>query len=194
MRSLLLHPTSTAQWQGLIHEAQQSLSIHLHVEMEAYLVFLLMRFAEQPEMARSVLGLDFLEGTQQLQCNQAQHLKNVGDKCLLFAGLFPEHTQSRRVSPQYFVSLGKSAYLNLAEHISLVNQAALFVQLYQEFLLLTDVLQATRDISQPCNDLIMQVERWYETGSPLAWQQLQQRTSSLPAPEAASKGKKKSSH
>ncbi|MGE4350075.1 MAG: hypothetical protein AB7D28_09950 [Candidatus Berkiella sp.] len=194
MRSLLLHPTSIAQWQGLIHEAQKNLSIALNTELEAYLVFLLMRFMQQPEVAHSVLGLDFLEGTQHIKANQIDLLRNVGDKCLLFAGLFPDRAYKRRVSQYYFIKLGKSAYLNLSENSINSQQATLFATLCTQFLLLTDILQATREISQPNQDLMQVIERWHTTGSSLSLQHIQKATQGLPSLPHTNNDPKKFAH
>lgn len=194
MRSLILHPTSIAQWHALILEAQKTLSIQLQEELEAYLVFLLMRFTGQPDVAHSVLGLDFLESTQQMPNQQPDLLKNVGDKCLLFAGLFPDRALRRRVNQAYFIHLGKTAYMNLASSIILASQAELFLKLCQEFLLLTDILQATREIAQPDYDLMKQIDRWNETGSSFSWHKIQQATESLPTQPSNAKKNKKSLH
>lgn len=194
MRSLLLHPTSIAQWQGLIHEAQKTLSITLNTELEAYLVFLLMRFMQQPDVAQSVLGLDFLESTHQAKTNQIELLRNVGDKCLLFAGLFPDRAYQRRVSQYYFIKLGKSAYLNLSESCMSTHQATLFATLCTQFLLLTDILQATREIAHPTQDLMKLIERWHATGSALSWQNIQKATPCLPSLGLENNDDKKSVH
>lgn len=187
MRSLILHPTSTAQWLGLIHEAQHTLSIRLHEEIESYLVFLLMRFADEPNVVQSVLGLDFLESTQKLSRNQPDQLRSVGDKCLLFAGLFPDRAQKRQVTPEYFVQLGKTAYFNVAAHTVMEKQAELFVELCQKFLTLTDILQATRHISQSQQNLLKEIERWHSTGSRLSWQKIKQTTESTPVSDPSKK-------
>jgi hypothetical protein len=180
MRSLLLHPTSTAQWQALIHEAQKTLSVRLEENLESYLVFLLMRFIEQPCVAHSVLGLDFLQSSQKLQNGHPPAaLKDVGDKCLLFAGLFPERATRKRVDQLYFVKLGQTAYATLSGHEH-TKQADLFSRLCTRFIILTDILQATRDISSTDHNLLEQIERWQSSGSPLAWQKIQQSTQALP--------------
>jgi len=186
MRSLLLHPTSTAQWQALIHEAQKTLSVRLEEDLESYLVFLLMRFIAQPTVAHSVLGLDFLQSTQKLQHGQPPTmLKDVGDKCLLFAGLFPERAVRKRVDQLYFVKLGQTAYATLSEHEH-AHQANLFSTLCTQFIILTDILQATRDISPKDHNLLEQIERWQSSGSPLAWKKIQQKTQSLPIDKKSS--------
>ncbi len=190
MRSLLLHPTSTAQWQALIHEAQETLSIRLEEDLESYLVFLLMRFVERPMVAHSVLGLDFLQSTQKLQNGQPPTmLKEVGDKCLLFAGLFPERATRKRVDQLYFVKLGQTAYATLSEHEH-AKQANLFSTLCTQFIILTDILQATRDISTTDHNLLEQIERWQSSGSQLAWKKIQQSTQALPLSDKKSPGNK----
>jgi hypothetical protein len=179
MQSLILHPTSTAQWYALLGEAQQSCAIHLKEDLESYLVFLLMRFIGEPNIAASVLGLDFLEAYQKIDHNnQYHHLKDVGDKCLLFAGLFPGRAQKRRVKVSYFVKLGQTAYSTISHSLSV--QEELFIRLCYEFPNLMDVLQAMRDTSHKTVDLLQSLELWHETGSQLSWQRIAKATSGLP--------------
>jgi hypothetical protein len=143
MASLILHASSLALWHTLLLEAQKSSSIHLAEDLESYLVFLLMRFTQQPALASSVLGLEFLQGLQQQTELSQQHLlKEVGDKCLLYAGLFPGRAQKRRLEISYFVKLGQTAYSTLSHHH--VNEA-LFISLHKDFPQLMDVLHATRE-------------------------------------------------
>lgn len=189
MRSLLLHPTSTAQWQALILEAQRALSIRLEEELEAYLVFLLMRFIEQPNIAQSVLGLDFLQSLEKMQQDQPTVMKDLGDKCLLFAGLFPERAQRKRVDQLYFVKLGQTAYATLSHNMA-SSHASLFSMLCTDFIILTDILQATREVSPNAGNLLEQIERWQKTGSPLAWKQIQQNSRALPLGKPNPKGGK----
>jgi len=179
MQKLILHPTSTAQWHALLGEAQQACAIYLKEEIEAYLVFLLMRFIDEPAIASSTLGLEFLEGYRSPYL-QDTHLKEVGDKCLLFAGLFPERAIKRRVKVSYFVKLGQFAYNILSQSRSQAFASEnLFTQLGQEFTQLMDVLQATRDSKENVN-LLQSLELWQETNSQLAWQRLRAGTSGLP--------------
>jgi len=172
MESLLLQPTATAQWYTLINEAQASCAIHLEEELESYLVFLLMRFTGKPEMASSVLGLDFLNSGQEIGAHQKDLLKDVGDKCLLFAGLFPGRAKTRHVGVSYFVRLGQSAYSALSVHPT-QNFSTLFKTLCEGFTPMMDVLNATRAMNdqQPI-DLLDVMETWLETKSQYAYQLL----------------------
>ena len=180
MRSLIIHPTSTALWHAVLNEAQNACSIRLKEDLESYLVFLLMRFTDNPASASSVLGLDFLEGHQAhvVGSNRQYQLKEVGDKCLLYAGLFPGRAQKKRVKVSYFVKLGQAAYCSLSQYLNM--QEELFIKLCHEFPRLMDVLQAMRESSHTTLDLLQSLELWHETGSQLAWQRLCEATEGLP--------------
>ncbi len=141
---LFLQSTATAQWHALVGEAQTVCAVSLDESLESYLVFLLIRFMEQPEIAASVLGLEFLEAQHHTGYLRQQNLRDVGDKCLLFSGFFPGAAESRRVTQRYFVDVGQGAYGVLAdeEHAD----ARLFAQLSQAFVPLRDLLQAMREL------------------------------------------------
>ncbi len=163
MTKILLEPTATAQWHGLVREAARACNSDLDEELESYLVFLLMRFAQRPEMARSVLALDYLRGLQQPR--QRDRLQNVGDQCLLYSGLFPQRARRRRVSLSYYVDLGRGAYLQLGESLER-SWGRLFERLSEGFVRLRDVLQATRALNAPEPlDLLALHELWAECGS-----------------------------
>lgn len=178
MQSLILHSSSTAQWYTLLGEAQQQSAITLRKELEAYLVFLLIRFTEQPNIASSILGLEFLQGCQTVRDPSKQYqLKEVGDKCLLYAGLFPGRATRKRLKVSYFVRLGKSAYSTLSNYQ--FSDEPLFTSLSQEFTNLMDVLQFMRGTLSAI-DLLEALELWHETGSRAAWERWCQAKSSLP--------------
>lgn len=177
MPSLILHETAIAQWHALLNEAQRTSSILLKEDLESYLVFLLMRFCRDPDLAASVLGLEFLNGYQDIVARHRHDLlKDVGDRCLLYAGLFPGRATKKRVKISYFVKLGQTAYSTVSNYA--MTQEGLFSQLCQEFPKLMDVLHAMRDTSGV--DLLQSLELWHETGSQGAWQRLCSATHALP--------------
>lgn len=150
MEKLILHPTSTAQWHALIHDAQANSQIVLPEHLESYLVFLLIRFTSQPTLANSVIAIDFLHGFNSHTKRSCDTLQKVGDKCLLFSGLFPGLAEKRLVNARYFIHIGQSAYGTLAT-ASHTTQPHLFSALSEQFVPLTTVLQATRTqmVDQP---------------------------------------------
>lgn len=180
MTSLILEPTITAQWHALIKDAENSSHLSLNEELESYLVFLLARFNTHPEMAKSVLGMEFLNSHYLTGRQQHEHLRDVGDKCLLFAGLFPGRAERRRVKVSYFVELGQSAY-NVLGTLCKEKVAELYISLGEGFVALMDVLHAVRD---QANDnsltLIQAIELWHDTHSPKALEMLRRHSQGLP--------------
>lgn len=169
MKKLLVHPTDTAQWLALVTEAQASSQIQLHEELESYLVFMLMRFMGKPEMAASILGLEFLTGANSCGQQRYDQLRDVGDKCLLVSGLFPGRAERKRVRLSYFVKLGQSAYstLSLSEES---KGGELFGELSDRFVHMRDVLYAIRALS-PDSDAMtfwQALDLWEKTKSPMA--------------------------
>src|SRR5471030_246570 len=102
MRQLILHPTDISQWHALVNEAQASTRLILNENTESYLVFLLMRFSQGPKLIESVVALDFLESMHRPRKLQMELMCEVGDKSLLFSGLFPGIAKKRHVSLNYF--------------------------------------------------------------------------------------------
>lgn len=171
MGRLVLHPTIESQWQALVIDARQHSAIQLSEELESYLVFLLMRFVKNPEILQSILALDFLNTVLQpsssfsnnlsqsnflASTKNKQNLRDIGDKCLLFSGLFPGLAKRRRVHVSYYVKLGQSAYSLLstlsnnsfpgAQHPS--QLATLFANLGEHFVGLMDVLHTIRSLNR----------------------------------------------
>ncbi len=178
MDSIVLQPSSTAQWHALIQEAGQASHIILDEELESYLVFLLMRFADQPELVASVLAEEYLESHQQRGAGKRQGLRDVGDKCLLFAGLYPERARKKRVKISYFVDLGQAAYGSLSE-IHHHTMQELFYGLYNSFVDLMDVLSTARTLSRDESLTPLEaMDLWQDTKSQHAYNVLQQITSS----------------
>ena len=169
MPSLILQPTVTAQWQTLVKEAEDNSRLMLGEDLESYLVFLLVRFTIKPEIAKSVLSLEFLQSTQALGQQQQEKLQEVGDKCLLISGLFPGRALRRRVRISYFVQLGRSAYATLAD-ICKEKQGELYKSVGEGFVPLMDVLHAVRETKDELASLtpLQAEELWQDTASPHA--------------------------
>jgi hypothetical protein len=140
MSQLILHPTDMSQWHALINEAQASTQLILPENTESYLVFLLMRFSHTPELAESVLALDFLDAMQERGSHQIEHLREIGDKSLLLSGLFPGIAEKRHVTLTYFTDMGQAAYLTVSELEA--AEAELFHELSAQFLTLQNILNS----------------------------------------------------
>ncbi len=142
MERLILHPTDTCQWYALVNEAQERSQLILCESTESYLVFLLMRFTSGAEWLDSLLAMDFFESAQYPGQLQLEKLKELGDKSLLFSGLFPGIAEKRRVSINYFVDMGQSAYFAVSQLEE--DDSGLYVRLSEQFPSLQRILQAMR--------------------------------------------------
>lgn len=182
MQELVLNPTQLSQWHALISEAQENTASSLDEELESYLIFLLIRFTTKADIAERFLALDYLESLQKYGKQRSNKLKDVGDHCLLFSGLFPQIAKQRRVKISYFVDLGRSAYRELSsnseQHFDLFNELA------HRFVLLMDVLQAIRklDANHPTLEPLHAYDLWTDTGSQQALNTLSPSTTTLIKP------------
>ncbi|HHM06067.1 MAG TPA: hypothetical protein ENJ19_10055, partial [Gammaproteobacteria bacterium] len=117
MDTVVFKPSIVETWLDLLQEAQNDTAHELDQDVLSYLVLLLIRFTDDPALATSVLALEYLQ-SQHLEGRLQRHcLREVGDKCLLYSGLFPKRARRRRVRVSYYVDLGRSAYQSLAEGI-----------------------------------------------------------------------------
>ena len=175
--NILVNSSSIALWHEIIHEAEANCAIALNEEVEAYLVFLVMRYLTKPEVAKQIMAHEFLAGMKLAAAQRERMLQGVGDKCLLFSGLFPKLAEKRLVKISYFVNLGQSAYGTLAK-----TQHDLYASLARQFVTLMDVLQSVRHYTQNFPDLLplQAYDLWNETGSKRALTVLRQYTQGTP--------------
>lgn len=192
MRKILEQPGNISQWQALVAEAEELTGVQLGEELESYLVFTLMRYLRRPEMAQRILALDFLEAFQHSHPQRNEALRDVGDQCLLFSGLFPRRAERRRVRVSYYVKLGRSAYQNLADSLSKTTD--LFTLLAEEFIAAMDTLQAIRVLGQQTTGLlpVQAYELWQDTASRQAYAELVRQSGGQPV--LVSRSKKPTCH
>lgn len=164
--NLLTGESPAALWQSVVRTAEEQCSITLNEELESYLVTLLIRYSNKPEVAQQVFALKFLEALQHGQQIRQTSLQHLGDHCLLYAGLYPRVAETKHVSISYFVDLGRSAYANVAK-----NPKDVYWSLALEFVTIMDVLQSIRQYP----DLLPleAYEQWISVGSQHALQILQ---------------------
>lgn len=171
MSYLILQDTPIAQWHALITEAEEVYGQCLHEDLESYLVFLLQRFIQKPEFVGQILGLEYLKSCHYFSQEKQGKLRDVGDACLLFAGLFPESAAKRNVSVSYYVDLGRTAYSNLADLLeNTTSFAELYVELGIHFVAMMDLLHCMRELGGERFQLLPELAKqlWQETGSPHA--------------------------
>ena len=143
MGPILTGVPQMALWTDLIHEAEQGAATRLDEDLESYLVFLLIGHTRDVQLHRSAVALDYLLARAQSGTRHKQELREVGDRCLLLAGLYPEQAQRRLVNIGYFLDLGSSAYDELSNALS-ASIAQLYGHLAQAFAHLVRVLMELR--------------------------------------------------
>ena len=184
MPKLSVEPSATAQWHSLVQAAGADCGARLGEPIEAYLVFMLMRFSDRTDVGRRALAIDFLEASQE-PGRQADRLRDTGDECLLVCGLFPQRARRRRVPFRYYVDLGRGAYGTLARH-GRTSDAEPFDALASGFVRLMEVLQAMRARGgEQALTALDAAELALETGSRRAWDRLGPASATLVADDGS---------
>ena len=163
MSRIEIHTSEMSAWYTLVEKARQSSTITLNDELQSYLVFLLMRFMKEPTILSDALALEYLENIHKNQSQNLKTLRDVGDKCLLLTGLFPERAKRRRVEISYYVKLGQAAYSTISEQDKTVL-SQLYATIGQQFVGLMDVLHAMRTLDNNHFSLdLFQAEELFST-------------------------------
>ncbi|MBD8525202.1 hypothetical protein [Pseudomarimonas arenosa] len=135
------HGSAAALWQELIREGEEKRHLALGEDLQAYLVFALMRHLGDAEISARIMALEWLRAHE--RPISPSYLRDVGDRCLLIAGWFPRLASRRHVNRDYYIDLGRGAYASAAER-SPRCERSLFAQLAEAFRSLVDVLSAVR--------------------------------------------------
>ena len=143
MNSSIARGAQAELWQALVHEAGVRLHAPLDETRESYLVFVLLRYQRDDTLLARTQALEWLTAQSQVGSLRADTLRDVGDRCLLIAGLYPQLAARRHVQVDYFVRMGRGAYLEVAE-ASRNAYAALFEQLAKSYQDLVRTLRALR--------------------------------------------------
>ena len=160
--ALILSSTPVALWHDIIAEAEHACEAHLEARLKEYVVLMLLRYLNQPELVRITLAERYLDSMNLSRKNQALAYQHIGDVCLLFAGLFPGIARRKLVKITYFIEMGQGAYSTVSR-----AQSDVYAALAEQFVLLMDVLQSTRVYSYDYPDLypLEAYELWQEVGS-----------------------------
>ncbi|HUB91317.1 MAG TPA: hypothetical protein VMA74_16460 [Dyella sp.] len=137
--------TPVELWQALVQQAYERTGRRLDESSESYLVFVLLRYQADHLLLSHAQGMDWLQALELAGRARADALRDVGDRCLLVAGLFPGLAERRRVSVDYFISIGRSAYQGVAD-ATRQAYAALYEQLARVYRELVHTLNAIRTL------------------------------------------------
>lgn len=124
----------------LIKEAEQSLTITLEHNVEAYLVHLFAHFLDKPAVNTEPLGVKLMASSTLPIPQRKEVLKAVGDECLLINAM--EWNRRRWPSDNYYAELGQTAYVSRAYAVRPVEDV--FDDLAVEFNTATKILRKCR--------------------------------------------------
>lgn len=146
MTTILKNAPATELWLDLVKEGEERAQTRLAEDTESYLVFTLMRHFKDAPLANRVMALELLEALNMEGRMRQEQLRDVGDRCLLIAGFYPELAKKRCVTLQYFVELGQNAYHELAAQLR-DTFSHLYAHLSQAFATLVRTLLEIRKLS-----------------------------------------------
>ncbi len=138
-------------------------------------------------MANSLFALDFLQNIKKLNTENQKIMQDIGDKCLLYSGLFPGRAKRQRVQISYYVDLGKCSYFALsAFHQN--SLSSLFASLSDHFVALMDILHSIRSLDTHSSliNLLEAEELWHTTKSKHAQKILKKATDGFLVPRDSS--------
>ncbi|QAU24970.1 hypothetical protein EO087_14005 [Dyella sp. M7H15-1] len=139
--------TPVQLWQALVQETYARTGHPLDESSESYLVFVLLRYQTDTLLLSRTQGMDWMDALSLAGTARSDALRDVGDRCLLLAGLFPGYAERSRVSVDYFITLGRSAYQGVAD-AARQAYAALYAQLAHSYRELVETLDTMRRLSK----------------------------------------------
>lgn len=170
------HLADTAPWRALLTKAQFVARVELHGLIEEYLVGVLFRSAIAP--VRPEAGEAATAAVRGEAPEDVDTLRTIGDNCLVYAGLYPEHAIEQDIALADFVRVGAAAY----REFGILTADPMFTMLADCYVEIIGVLHTLRDVEDDavCLDPMNAFQLWQDTGSTHAWHTLRRFTDSLP--------------
>ncbi|MDQ3269789.1 MAG: hypothetical protein M3Q11_06330 [Pseudomonadota bacterium] len=135
--------TSLQLWYDLVRDGEDRVRTRLPEMIESYLAFVLQRHQADAAIGKHVMALDWLGGQELAGRERADAMRDVGDRCLLIAGMFPRLAERRNLQPDYYAALGRSAYAEVAS-ATRAGYGELFAMLAEAFDAMLRVLGGLR--------------------------------------------------
>jgi hypothetical protein len=152
-----------------VKEALKVQKVEVEPGTEFYLVNLLSEFTSTP-VDESPLSLKLAEAQHQLGEARLRRLKEVGDTSLYMTGFFAESLARKLVDVDFYMSLGGSAYRQLATTHTVTQMAPVYRELAARFAQMVSVFAEIRQrtaIAGAGSDLGRLYSEWRRTGNPV---------------------------
>jgi hypothetical protein len=154
MAAILTDASPLQLWTDLVRDAELAAGTRLDEELESYLVFLLLAHTRDVHLHGSAAALDYLLARAESGARRREELRQVGDRCLLLAGFYPEQAERRLVSVGYFLSLGSRAYDELSAALR-ASVSELYRRLAQAFARLARIALEVRRQMREITPLVL---------------------------------------
>ena len=150
MTAILSNAAPLELWTDLVRDAENAVGAQLDEELESYLVFLLIAHTRDVHLHGNAVAFDYLLARAAGGARRKEELRQVGDRCLLLAGFYPEQAERRMVTVDYFLALGSHAYdeLSVALRAGLAELFRRLARAYARLARITlEVRRQMRDIA-----------------------------------------------
>ena len=161
-----LHASVDEYFHDVVTEALKRVHLTASPSTEWYLVGLLGEFTTA-RITDEPLGLKLADSSGDLG-ERVRNLKQVGDTSLYVAGFFAESLGRKLVDVDYYASVGRTAYSELAKHVSGHGTAggigAVYRELSAQFPEFIEVLTTVRrSVDFATSDVVRLYEQWLRT-------------------------------
>jgi hypothetical protein len=163
--SLTTHASVEAYFQEVLSGAMERRGMEASEPTEFYLVGLLGEYA-RARLPDEPLSLR-LAGTAGAEPGErVRALKEVGDTSLYLTGFFADSLQRKLVGVEYYMDLGRAAYLELAARLGSSTVAEVYAELSGKFPRFVEVLtEVRRHVSFAGQDVLRLYDEWVRTRS-----------------------------
>lgn len=164
-----LHSSLAEFWRDEVVSALRARSVPAGDATEYYLVNLLVDFADPTRIDEEPLALKLAQAADAAPEARARKLREIGDTSLYVSGFFADHLTRRTVDVGYYVSMGGSAYAQLARLPA--GPGALreaWTELSAGFKAFVEVLVEIKgriNLSTQTPNVLRLYEEWLKTGS-----------------------------
>ena len=105
--------------------------------------------AQNGKINEKILGMNFLQAGRESITKRKMIYQDVGDTVLVQLGFFPERINKKSPSKQYYIHLGKSAYMKMETLDCSFYDIPNFYNLFSSSL--ESIISVLRDASQACS-------------------------------------------
>ena len=164
---MLTTGTLTALFHDLVCSAMAAQQVESSETTQFYLVQLLEAFVRpaRSDLLDPPLGIDYLAAQHLPAAQRYEKLKRVADTALFVTGIFVDSLERSLVGPEYYTSLGRTAYAHLSSQPPRASLQTLFGELagrFSEFVRVLGEISA-QDLFRREQDTLRLYKRWLQT-------------------------------